>query len=240
MTLPNRRRNRSRQGNVRSRRLRPNQQQSRQLTQAVRDLSIVTMDRPMPDLPDVARIRGPQRQPIYTFHKNVTLGTLIASQFEEAKAFSFTLNDIPNPSDLVNLFDEYRIIQVTVKFLPVTALFGASTSSTNYPSIYSAIDYNDDTLPSGAANLREYATFQCVPNQQYTQRTISVRSLTAVNNNGTIVDGGSRWGQWLRVAQNQVKHYGLKTIVSPVTTASGSFVLYNVEAEYVVQCKNVK
>ncbi len=240
MTLPNRRRGRARQGNVRSRRNRSDANQARSLSQAVRDLSIVTMDRPMPDLPDVTRIRGPRRQPIYTFHKNVGKGTLIASQFEEALAFSFMLNDIPNPSDITSLYDEYRIIQVTMKFLPVTNPFGASTSSTAYPSLYTAIDYNDDTLPSSAANLREYATFQCVPNQVYTQRVISVRSLTAVTNNGTIVDGVSRWGQWLRVAQSQVKHYGLKTIASPVTTASGSFVLYNVEAEYVIQAKNVK
>ncbi len=211
-----------------------------QLTNAVRDLTVVTQDYSLPDNPDRRPMSMSRRPKFYTFTRSVSKGTVIASQFEEVKAFQFALSDLPGYTDFTGLFDQYRILEIMLEFIPVTVPFGASTSSTAYPSIHSIIDLDDANLPASVDELRQYGSHQVVPNQKYFRRVFTPRWPIAAYSGAFTSYAQNDVRQWLDVASPGVIHYGVKTAVSPVTTASGSFVLYNVEATYVFQCKNTR
>ncbi len=226
--------------NQRNRRSRPSPLQSQQtaLLNAIKDLTVVTQDYSLPDHPDRRPMEISRRPKVMTFSRSVGKGTIIASQFEEVKAYSFALSDLPSYTDFTSLFDQYRIAEIILEFIPVSVPFGESTSSTAYPSIHSVIDLDDDTLPASVDTLRQYATHQVVPNQKYFRRVLTPRFAVAAYSGAFTSYSQSQPFQWIDSASAGVLHYGVKTGTTPVTTASGQFVLYNVDATYIIQCRN--
>lgn len=211
---------------------------SRQEIRTMRDLQVATATKPLPDQRDRIPMRMPRHSPVITLIRTVSKGTVIANQFESVGAMSFTLADLPSYTDFTSLFDQYRIAQVTVRFLPTAAPFGPSTSSTSYPSFYTVIDYDDDTNPTSIDNLRQYSTLQVAPNQQYVERVLTPRFATAAYSGAFTSYSLAPVYTFIDSNSPGVRYYGVKWACSPVTTASGSFVLYNIEATYVIQLRN--
>ncbi len=208
------------------------------ITHAVKDLTVLTQDRGLPDRPDRQPMPMPRRNPVYTFTRSCSKGTITATNGETLTALSFTLNDVPLPSDFTSLFDQYRIIQVILEFIPVTQPFGPSTTATDLPSVHTVIDYDDDTTPTSINTLRQYSTHQIVSNQSYFKRVLTPRFTIAAYSGAFTSYSLGPVNTWQDANSPGIIYYGVKVGTSPVTTVSGSFILYNVEATYTIQCSS--
>lgn len=208
------------------------------ITNAVKDLTVLTQDRGLPDRPDRKPMPMPRRNPVYTFTRSVSKGKITATNAETVTAYSFALSDLPSYTDFTSLFDEYRIVQVILEFIPVTTSFGPSTSATDLPSVHTVIDYDDSTAPASIDTLRQFGTHQIVANQVYFKRVLSPRCTVATYSGAFTSYSLSPVSQWRDSVSPGILHYGVKVGTSPVTTVSGSYVLYNIEATYTIQCRS--
>jgi hypothetical protein len=210
----------------------------RQVTDAIRDLTVVTQQRQIPDKPDRRPMDIPRRPQVMTFTRSVLLGNISATNVETTGAYYFTLDSLPSYTDFTSLFDQYRIAQVTVRFIPVVAPFGASTTAALLPDLHTVIDYDDAVAPATVDVMRQYGTHSVAPNQVYFERVLTPRYAVA-SYSGTFTSYSlAPVFTWIDSNSPSVQYYGVKWGTTSVSVVSGSYVLYNVEATYVVQCKS--
>lgn len=131
----------------------------------------------------------------------------------------FSLNSIINPTDFTNLFDEYRINCVVLKFIPrsnyVQNLATTATAANNYlPTLHWVVDLNDSNVPSNVDSLLEYNGYHC---RNFTRTvTIKIRpkfSLAAYS--GAFTSYKPTKG-WIDTGSPNVQHYGLKFAIDSV------------------------
>jgi hypothetical protein len=210
----------------------------RNLTNAVKDLALTTQNKCIPDHPDRRPMALPRRPQVMTFTRQVNKGQVTAQNGDTTGSIAFALSDLPSSSDFTSLFDQYRIAQVTLKFVPASAQFGPATTATDYPSILTVIDLDDDGVPASADTLRQYGTCMTTQNAIYFERVLTPRFAVAAYSGAFTSYSQSLPGQWVDCASPNVVHYGVKWATTPITVASGSYVLFNIEATYVIQCRS--
>lgn len=219
------------------RRQRP-QSNMRSLTAAIKDLALVTQTKGLPDHPDRRPMRLPRRPQTLTFTRQVHKGTVTAQNGDTMVGISFSLSDLPSSSDFTSLFDQYRIAQVTLKFVPTAQNFGQSTTATDFPTVLTVIDLDDSVAAANPDGLRQYGTCLSVGNGTYFERVLTPRFAVAAYSGAFTSYAQSNPHQWIDCNSPGVIHYGVKWATTPITTTSGSYVLYNVEATYVIQCRS--
>ncbi len=216
----------------------PTQQGLRTLNNTLRQLITTTRTQGMPDTPDRVPMELPRRQQIITITRTVKKAELFVGNVETTGAYAFALSDLPGYTDFTSLFDQYRIAQITARFIPGVSLFGASTTTTDVPDLHTAIDYDDASAPASVDTLRQMSTHQVTPNQQYVERVFTPRFAVAAYSGAFTSYAQSRPGQWIDSNSPSVEHYGIKQGLTAVSVASGSYLLYNLECTYVIQLRN--
>jgi len=156
----------------------------------------------LPRVPDII----PQyirRQKPYTFERTYTVGTITPSTtIDQAGAISFTLNSLPDSSEFTNLFDQYRITQAVVKFVPTSQV---STSS----PLLTVLDYDDAVTPTLVTQLYEYSTLYVSESSSYVERALKPQMAVAAYS-GAFTSFGSMSDMWIDVASPNVVYYGVK------------------------------
>jgi len=205
------------------------------LNDTLKTLILSTQNKSIPALRDVQPLEK-KRAAVHTFQVKVDKGNVTATALGTGGAFFFTINDTPAPTDFLSLFDQYRIAQVQVEFLPSVAPFTASTTATDLPVLITAIDYDDATTPT-ATVLQQFESAQIVSDQSYHCRTLNPRF--AVSAYGGVFGSFALAPQrsWIDSASNVVQYYGLKWATTPLTTPSAQ-ILYRVMCTYTIQCRN--
>ncbi len=182
-------------------------------------------------VPDVPRIYL-KRNKIYTFSRRVSYGALTsASAIGSFGSVQFLLSNLPNFGDFVNVFDQYRILQVTVVVLP-------NSIQANIP-IYTAIDYDDGSIPTTINEMYEKDTCRVSSSDQVIERTLQPRVLREVyeslSSSGYEVAPA---GTWIDSSESNVPHYGLKYFIAAIPT-SGLINTYSISADFIVQTRSV-
>ncbi len=144
----------------------------------------------------------------------------------------FQLNTLPNYTELTNLYDQYRIVCVEVRFIPsvTTALTGASVDNL-LPRIATVADFNDGSLPTNLTSLQQYQSYRADLFNKVITRKIYPRTATAIYNNGA-TSGYAFNDQptWVDTANPGVQHYGMKwAMVWPVAGTGTSVTKFTVE-----------
>lgn len=130
----------------------------------------------------------------------------------------FSLGAVPGYQEYVDMFDEYKISAVKVKFFSpgVTTISNNTPSSTAAqfatPLYYTAIDYNDNALVV-LGDLRQYQTCRVhTPNKMIQTRYLKPCFATQIFETG--VTTGYKTGRgWLNTEDYQIPHYGLKLAI---------------------------
>jgi hypothetical protein len=187
-----------------------------------------------PMVPDVNRIQiAPHRT--YTFQRTVDIGQITPSTTVETDStYVFALNQLPDYTEFTSLFDNYRILQVTVCFYP---LFLDTTATTPYPPIKTVIDY-DDNVSVTLAQANEYDSLQVNQTGNYFERTLTPRIAVAAYAAGVFSSFMQPKAQsWVDCASPGVNHYGLKYAM-PVSGAANP--VWQVEAHYILQFRETR
>lgn len=176
------------------------------------------------NISDETRIRIRREKP-HTLNRSANLGVITTtSSVAGTAAYTFSLSNLANASDISNLFDQYRILQVTVSITAITA--GATGS------IYTAFDFDDISTPTGINSMLEYDTLQVSSSSIVTQRTFTPRVLSEVYNSAVNTAYSTIARPWLDSSYMAVPHYGLKVFI-PITP--GPTYNYQVVADFVLQ-----
>lgn len=188
-------------------------------------------------------VKRPFRSPMtHSFKRWVRDGTTITGNAVHAPYLGIRssnviqLGNLVNSTDFANLYDQYRINYVVVKFwLRIDP--GAQTAGTaSYPKLYWYRDYDDATIPASLNEIRENAKCKIAvmnPNRPITIKfkpnTLQLLYQSAVANQFKPV-----FGQWLDMSTTSTGHYGIKYAIDNLTNTN-----YSVDIEdcFYFQCR---
>jgi len=146
-------------------------------------------------------------------------------------AMSFQLDQLPAYTEFASLFDQYRIEKIDIVFS--TRLDPSSSSAAAqawFPRLFTLVDNDDTTIPSGADELRQSARCQLsiVKPDSFVRRSFTPKCLATVYN--TAVSSGYALSNntWLDMATPSVPHYGLKYAVENLSTLNTQTILVEV------------
>jgi len=214
-----RRRQTSRNGNAFSRQLLD--------TQRTQERSL------LPQIRDIQKMMLP-RERMIMFERSLSAGTITTSASSPVfGSLRFSLDQLPAYAEFTNLFDAYRIIQVTVTFIPTMGMPNGTTSS----SLYTVIDYDDDANLTSLNDALQYPSMQQSLPGSIIERTLSPSAASAAFSGVFTSFARMPKSTWVDATSPGVRYYGLKYAIDTNTTA---VTLWTVTVRYVFQVKNVR
>lgn len=129
---------------------------------------------------------------------------------------------MPNYTEFVNLYDQYRIDWVEVEFVFSNNSSGVGTPTTCLPLIYLAKDY-DNSGTAGIADLQQYHNcqmWQLGEQRGSGKRVIRLKPSVAdaLYNNSAVTTGyGRAKPMFIDTDSPLVPHYGIKLAMDPIT-----------------------
>jgi len=187
---------------------------------------------------DSTPMSAPRRDRAVTFRRTYSLTILSANTGVTANGFTFALSNLPNYTEFTSLFDQYRILQASVSFLPYSNSSQSGTVNSSFPGIIgSAVDYDDASLPA-QTDLQQYESYK--RNSCYVEfvRTIKPRLAIATYNGSTFTGYANKYAQWIDANSPGVPHYGLKTVITG-STYTASTPIYEVEVQLTFQVRSL-
>lgn len=152
----------------------------------------------------------------------------------------FKLADVNGFSELVSLFDNFRIVRILYRWVcnrnPDFAT-GATTKGI-YPRLNWTHDFNDSApisrdLIYQRANMREaYFTDSYQKTRWY---TLKPATLVQMYESGTSTAYTPKWSQWMDTNDSQAPHYGIKYAFDNCFTG----ISVQLEAKIVIECKGI-
>ena len=146
-------------------------------------------------------------------------------------AFVGALNDLPNVSEFVSLYDQYRINKIKYTVIPNwSGLDGGSIPVGNaggganfywplgQPNIHSVIDHDDANVLTNVTDLMQYSTYRrTVGSRQHSRYfTPCVNTqLYASATTGGSTPAGIKYKEWIDLTARDVPHFGLKFLMDP-------------------------
>lgn len=145
----------------------------------------------------------------------------------------FTLDMLPDWPEFTALFDQYRILNAEVKFLPVfnsgdPAITPSGGPSFSVPYITYAVDTDNATPPANQDAIMEYG--RAVTTRLDKPVVVNVTPRVAMDAYKSGLGVGyaeGRAGQWIDCETPGVEHYGLKWWI-PTTGPGGSGTVLNI------------
>lgn len=144
-----------------------------------------------------------------------------SSTLDVFSSIQFTLGQVPNVSEFTNLFDCYRINGVKVKLMPRA---NSSEIGTNQGMIklFSAIDYDDATVPTAITELMQYENLKTTASNRDHSRYFKPKIAKTVFQTA-LASGYSQGTGWLDCDNTSVPHYGLKLALQQLPAGAQSF-----------------
>jgi len=183
----------------------------------------------------------PKLPNLYTCRQYNDTATITQTQPAGAGyAYYFALSSLDGATNFTSLFDQYRIDAVRVTIVPTqTAIQITATAANTFVSIYTAIDYDDQTAPANIATIREYDNVMAVPPATISVRVFQPRIAVAAYS-GAFTSFANMGPQWLDAGSPNIQHYGLKVWVPGGVAAQTGLQQWLVETEYYVSFRGVR
>lgn len=191
-------------------------------------LAIATGIQPMPSIMDVPKMVVTPRR-TFTVKQNAFYQNLTTTATGTFGAVVLTLNSFSNSTAFASLFDSWKILQATVRFVPQVR---PGTGVAMGP-LLTAIDYDDAVVPTTSAQLREYESMYEVPWGNYVERTW-VPSVANAVYSGAFTSFAQYRG-WIDVGSPGVQWYGLKWATDSAVAVTNAYVI-ELEAVLQFQC----
>lgn len=199
------------------------------------------MDRTGP--PPMTRDKLPMQlsnRKVYTFKRSTTGTTVgVSSSASTFGAASYYLASFDSTSEIAENYQLYRIVELTVHFLPVAefVIVAGPSVAANFGNFETVIDVHNDTAPVSHSELQQYKTLQTVTTGKYISRTWTPRTLGRAF--AGVTDGyyAMPVGTWLSTDYNDVNYYGIKWATGQAVGV-GSVTVYSTRIDAIIQCKN--
>lgn len=171
--------------------------------------------------------------------------TINSSNAIQNLAYSFKLDNVVNPSDFVNLYDQYRINKITLYLERQLNQTGTiSVNSPNNQRLRVVHDYNDNNPLTQEDDYLEYSN--CKSYQIIGNGNIRITLYPKINNIVENVGGAASAFTsmnsnkvWLNINEDEVPHFGIKIYV-PNFVTTADVTLFKVRARFDLSFKNSK
>lgn len=158
---------------------------------------------------------------VFRTHSTVVLSTVTGSVTIDTNVpYSFTLNALPNATDLVKVYDEYRIDSVKMTFYPYINRTGVGTTVGN-PIALTTLDFDDDNA-FNVADLEQYENCKVHDSRTAFSRTV-IPAFAVAAYSGAFTSYAQKRG-WVDCGSPSVKHYGIKVSFPQEQTSVNSWV----------------
>lgn len=181
------------------------------------------------------RIPGPLRTAFSTkrtlYSANYTNVPTGGTNFQ----LDFNLNQMPSAGEFTALFDEYKINAVKVTIFPRGN--SAENTTGNGSRVFSIVDYDDSTAPSGLNELLQYPGVKSTALTQPHVRYIKTPKVASAVYQSALVTAYGARSMWLDCASSTIPHYGVKFWCNG--TNSGTVIL-DLQIDYFVSFRGVR
>lgn len=137
-------------------------------------------------------------------------------------SLNFTLSDLPNVTDITNLFDYYKIKGVKLKFMYLSN-FNSTTQvpASALPMIHYCVDYDDSTSFASENQALERGNIHSrrldKPFTYYIKPKANAELYKTATTTGYAIKGS----QWIDTNDNTVPHFGFKSYIQ---SGAGAYV----------------
>lgn len=180
------------------------------------------------------------RQPVHYFKRAFFASSAItvtggATTFG---ASEFDLATMPNFTEFTALYDQYKITAVKWQLLPRgnSAEIGLSSVQGLQGQVFTVLDYDDGNAPTSINQLTQYQNLKMTRNTVTHTRYLKPRFNMEVANVVATAANAPRTG-WIDVANDQVRHRGVKYAIQAPTNAT---YVYDLMITYYMAFKNVR
>jgi len=162
-------------------------------------------------------------------------------------AMFFTLGDIPQSSTWTALFDQYRITEISVSFIPNHYQAYGVTAATEIggpPALqfWYAVDLDDANVVSPLTSLMEYESVRCHTFTGTRPMTVSwkPRIATAAYAGLPFTSYANTANAWVDCSSPGVQYYGLKYGFPCLLNTSSSLPALSIVCTYTIEFKSVR
>lgn len=168
----------------------------------------------------------------YWYKGTADLGTIATSTTVPTGAtFSFKLSDLNLEPGLIALFDQYAIVQVTVRITPQINV--GDTATVRSGLMVSVIDHDDSNGLLTLGQAQEYSSALTTSGLKGHTRVILPRIAGAVYSGAFTSFSNIR--SYIDAGYPNVQHFGIKVYLSQ---SFGQIYTYNVDADYIVHLRD--
>jgi len=165
---------------------------------------------------------------------NLTSAAVSGSEVDAT--YQFELFQLDGVTAITGMFDQYRILQVSVTFTPAFNEALVAGSPTAIGTLTTAIDYDDATSTSASA-LRQKESCVVTPCYQSITRTFTPHIAVAAYNS-SFAGFGNLSRVWIDSASSTVQHYGLKAAM--IGFGPTSIAAFSVWTRMVIEVRQVQ
>lgn len=184
-------------------------------------------------------LSAPARQPVHYFKRSLWLPAAIAQSATAVfGAITFTLNNLPNATEFTSLFDEYKIMNCKVHFMPRGNSSEVGTNN-NTGKLFTLVDYDDDTAPASIDEMLQFPNCKTVSSNRNHIRSLVPKHASLVYQSGippTVTPGYAARSGWLDCNNSSVPHYAVKYGLQATAGAN----IFDIKIDYVVAFKGVR
>lgn len=200
------------------------------------------------------RITRPLKTNVYFFKRSFaevvdvvpTSGITFASNTLSGTG-AFQLSFLPNYTEFTNLFDQYRIVGVSIKWIFSTNVvnYGAPVAGTFadtcLPLLHYCFDTNSNVVPASINVMREYNTYRCKRLDRVCKTYCRPRIANVAYESALAVGYTQGYKQWVDTTYPSMDYYGIRWAIDPVTFTNNTRIgVCEMVYTYYIQCKCVK
>lgn len=189
--------------------------------------------------PPTRALGGTNNNAIHSFIRRVRRGTfsqLAAGSGVQSVAYVFQLQDLPAYTEFTTLFDQYRIREVDIAFIPLSN--SVPPTSTSGGELTTVLDYDDGTALATEIAAFQYESAVTTPPWSVNRRKLVPRLATAAYAGAFTSYANMPSSTWIDSTSIGVQYYGVKAVM-PQATGS-QVTLYDVIATYKIECRNTR
>lgn len=152
----------------------------------------------------------------------------------------FLWASVGSSSTLATVYDQYRVLECVVDFIPVfTEIVASATGTANPGNLHTIIDYDDAISPASTAAMAKYSTYQTVNGVRRHKRRVKPMSAVGAYSGVVFTGFDSVYAQWHQTASPSTNHYGVKYGIDDNNFAAAT-TIYNIEIAMLYQCRQQK
>lgn len=186
--------------------------------------------------------RGIQiRQPVQYFTRTAFYGSLftVGTSAPAPAVSQFSLNQVPNFSEMTQLYDQYQIkaIKYTLipKFTNNELNIGGGASAGILGNVWSVLDYDDSTTPLTLQELLQYQNIKRTRQDKVHKRYFKPKVAQTIGSNIS-----PKANVWLDCNTASTPHFGVKLWFDALAGVSNTNITFDLVVKYYMAFKNVR